>query len=648
MVDRGIDWAVRVLDRLSANPWLLFAVAFAGNAVVMPYLGLYHDAILYAGQVIHSADGHLANDLFFKYGSQNDYTLMPRALAALSAKFGVEPVFFVAYLIANAARLGASQLLMFRLFGRNAATAAGILLIAVADVPTGCSPVFRMNEPFFTARVPAIALSILALERVLAGRYLTAGVCLVLGMAMHPLMAFPAAAIAGTWVAWEWATTPTRRLIVAVGFTLGLAVVGVYLARTVGTLDPEWLGIILGKNSYLDPLAWRAFDNIRLIVVLGCVVALTRVVDGPRRRFLWVTVAAAVGGYLVAVLAVRGSWALLLQGQAYRAVWILELLGFPAAMVLVSRLWADPSRRVPAMAILALSLAAKDLARPISGQVFAGMVAIGVILAMISGRNRSDPGWLAWALAVGLGLWSAVWYVGFVPFEFQPLWVPPISDSVDWVMKEVPIAWVYGPIPRLTVVLLGAAGLLALMPRPGVAAGIAALFGVGVSVAVFEIPRMDRFADRLRPRQRDHQFLQEELARRWHEDRPPTIYWPYLQVQLGPIWTQLRVNSYFSIMQMSGITFSRECARESRRRLELAWLFEIQEALRVYRDHSELNEEDLSTVVDSPPPSREDFLKLAADPEVDFLVLPADFGGACASNGRVWIYDCRQIRTLSR
>ena len=47
---------------------------------------------------------------------------------------------------------------------------------------------------------------------------------------------------------------------------------------------------------------------------------------------------------------------------------------------------------------------------------------------------------------------------------------------------------------------------------------------------------------------------------------------------------------------------------------------------------------------DRPPPTAEDFRGLVAEPDLDFVVLPRDFGGSVATNGRVWVYDCRKLR----
>ena len=84
-----------LLRRLAARPLLLWALALLGNALWMPYVGIRHDAPLYAAQAVHAADGRFADDLFFAYGSQSQYSLTPQILAAATSCFGVEWAFLL-------------------------------------------------------------------------------------------------------------------------------------------------------------------------------------------------------------------------------------------------------------------------------------------------------------------------------------------------------------------------------------------------------------------------------------------------------------------------------------------------------------------------------------------------------------------------
>src|SRR6266404_6233513 len=79
------DWIARAHDalaRLAEKPWTLFVVLLAINALARPYGGITHDTRLYSVQVLNRVeDGAYADDLFFRYGSQDEYSLFSRLAA---------------------------------------------------------------------------------------------------------------------------------------------------------------------------------------------------------------------------------------------------------------------------------------------------------------------------------------------------------------------------------------------------------------------------------------------------------------------------------------------------------------------------------------------------------------------------------------
>ena len=49
--------------------------------------------------------------------------------------------------------------------------------------------------------------------------------------------------------------------------------------------------------------------------------------------------------------------------------------------------------------------------------------------------------------------------------------------------------------------------------------------------------------------------------------------------------------------------------------------------------------------LDSPGPTVADLARLCAEPELDYAILKHEFPGLyAATNGRVYIYDCQQVR----
>jgi hypothetical protein len=132
-----------------------------------------------------------------------------------------------------------------------------------------------------------------------------------------------------------------------------------------------------------------------------------------------------------------------------------------------------------------------------------------------------------------------------------------------------------------------------------------------------------------------------------HTPEPlPTVYYPTGQVEL--IWVDLHCKSYYDFFQAGTFTFKRECAVEGTRRKKLIAPFEVQRkqphlASMTERDR-ELWEGIIGARLDSPPPTLQDFYNLCADPILDYAILPNEFPGYEATNGHVFIYDCRKIR----
>src|SRR5262245_53474328 len=91
------------LDRLASRPLTVLCLLLLANALAAPYRGLFHDARLYAAQVRERVEpGSMAEDLYLQYGSQDRYSVFTPLMAPAVAAIGLEPAFFLAYLLGKA------------------------------------------------------------------------------------------------------------------------------------------------------------------------------------------------------------------------------------------------------------------------------------------------------------------------------------------------------------------------------------------------------------------------------------------------------------------------------------------------------------------------------------------------------------------
>lgn len=640
LTDRMAADFAGLFARLAARPGRLLAFCFAANAVCQPYAGIYHDAELYAAQVAHAGTGRFADDLFFRYGSQSDYTVVPMILGFPTRWVGVEPVLLAAYLVANAARLWATQALTFSLMGRTPAAAAGLLLGAVTSVPLGCEDVFLTNEPFFTARVPAFGACLFALERVLAGRFCVAAVLFAVGAVMHPLVAAPASAVALGCAVWGWAVSPLRWTLLGAVLASAGAVAAMYLVATSGTLDAEWRGLVLANNYHVDPLNWPTSDWVRLVVAPTAALVLPWP-DTVRRRFVVLVGVVAASGLLAAIAATHGTWALPFQVQAYRAVWPLEVLRLPLGTAAVGHLWANggATGRTASAGLLVVLLTGPDLFVQRSVLVLA--VGVGAMsLAILTTSAAETKNGLCGPVVAGLVAWGVVWYGAVVVPKFVAVLNTEAFARLQWPAPLHVARGYFGPFPRAAVGFAVVNGCVLLTRRyPRLACALAA--GIGVAVPI-EIHRAasGTLTARRSPLYAQAAFIRDVLAERWHGNRPPTVYWPAHTVR--SVWFDVGANAYFHPSQMAGNIFARDLAFESVRRQQLVRPFETDRYRRDIGPDAAII--GMAGAADIPSPTLEHFYTLVAEPGLDFAVLPLDFGRWIATDGQVYVYDCRELR----
>jgi hypothetical protein len=313
------DRLIAALQFLADSPGRLFAVMLLANAVGQPYAGMVHDSRLYAAQALNTWDGRFADDLFFRYGSQAKFTLFPKLFAPLCGHFGVDGPFWLGYLASTAAFLFASQRLVVALLGRSPVAVAAVILVAATPIPLGGLSLLTVNEPFFSPRIPAFALSLLTVERLLAGRPGQGGALVAAATALHPLVAAPAAAVWALWTA-RSVTGWSPERIAGIAAVAGAAGVALLVSpdigdRIGGRFDPDWRGWVMRLHKYTDPANWVVADWFRLAQAVGFATGMAIVWKGDRdrRAVLEFAVLLALAGVIVGGISRHTGCALLFQ-----------------------------------------------------------------------------------------------------------------------------------------------------------------------------------------------------------------------------------------------------------------------------------------------------------------------------------------------
>ena len=596
------------------------------------YHGLTGDAQIYAFQALARLRPQLATDLYLQNTSQDQFTAFSPFYAMSIDLLGLENAARLLTLVFTVWLLAAAWSVARAVSGRDAAWLAVALLLIVAG-DYGGSGVFRISEQFLTARLPAEALIITALVCHLRGRHglgflLAAGAFFV-----HPLIALPGLLLL------ICLSLPSRLIVLAaIGgliATLLIAVVATLLPSDIqglAVMDAAWAEVVRERSQFLFLPLWSVHDwevNTQPFLYLGFTAI---AVPDPRIRKLC-TAAALVGtaGLAVAWIgSALGPVAILVQGQAWRWVWISVLVSALLLPGVALQVWRDDTCGPLCVVLL------------VSGWILpmqVGMACVSLALAVWVMRSRfqglaAHLRWVAAALGLAIVAWVSIksWALmsssssapGYASGAAQirdifGLRIPAalFGALVWWCVRSARAAWV----PMVVSVLLAALSILL---------GPAALkqwhtFGSAVEV--------NEFSD-------------------WAAAIPPTstvLVTPTHDVG-GFVWFTLQRPNYLAVDQSAGVVFSRATAMEVQRRstvllplMDPNW--KIMTSLRAAAVSGRKADA-------APRPlTATNLRQVCADPTLGFVISPADIGLPRMRHDRAgpwkdWnLYDCSLIRS---
>jgi hypothetical protein len=602
--------------------------------VLHGYHGITGDGQIYAFQAFARLNPRLAVDLYLQNTSQDQFTLFSPLYAYWIGLLGLENAARLLTLVFTVWFLVAAWNFVCFVTGRETAwLAAAFLLIISGDY--GSSGVFRILDPFLTARLPAEALIITALACHVRGmKRLT--LLLALGaLFIHPLMALPGLLL----IACLWA--PVRvGVIGAIGgvfATLAIAVVAIILpmgSHALTVMDAAWLNVVRERSQFLFLQLWSAHDwdiNAQSFISLG----FTAVAVADERIRKLCAAAALVGAAGLAVAFISGligPVAILVQGQAWRWVWIVVFIGAALVPFTALQVWRD-EKCGPLCALLL-----------VSGWTMPGVdgtvcVSIALILwltrVQISSRLAPHSRWLSAALSVAMVVWTLVKCWAIVSPPTHPLGrvtfgVVQIHDMfalrIPAVLLGVLVWWGTSNLRTRGVPMLLSAMLIALSAY--------------AFPAAFKQPRTLAAAADVR------EFED------WVNAIPPSstvLVTPPRDVGAF-VWFTLGRPNYLAVDQSSGAVFSRATALEVRRRSEvlLPLMDPDWKIMTNLRAESGSGHKNKAT---TRPLTHENLIQVCADPQLGFVISPdkVGFDPRRHDHAGAWkdwnLYDCRTVRS---
>ena len=593
------------------------------------YHGIVGDGQIYALQALARIHPQLASDLYLQNTSQDQFTIFSPFYAWFIERLGLEAAARLLTLVFTVWLLAAAWSVARTITSRDGAWLAVAFLLIVAG-SYGGSRVFQFADLFLTARLPAEALIVTSLACYVRGWKGVAVVMSTAALFIHPLIAIPGLLLLIS------LAVPIRvsllGALVGVMVTLVLAIAATlysWVSQRLPVMDSAWLHIVQERSQFLFLQLWSFRDwdlNARPFFYLAfTALALP---DDRMRKLCIAAALVGVAGLSVAVIAsLVGPVALLVQGQAWRWVWIPTFIAALLLPATALQTWRD-DKCGPLCVILLVAgwtLSAVDGTACVSLALL-----LWILRPRISARIAEYSRWLAVVLFIAIAAWTLVqsWRIvasAHAPLaQIQEIFGLKISAAlcttfVWWWLRTRRNAW----MPTLLAGALLAASIF-LLP---------AAFKQSRTLAA--AADIDEFSD-------------------WRSVIPPTstvLVVPTRDVGAF-VWFTLQRPNYLALDQSAGVVFSRATAMEVQRRSDV--LLPIMDPN--WNILTNLRESAAAKHKINPairPLSATNLTQICVDSALGFVISPKKvaFDSLRHERAGAWtdwnLYDCRHIRSTT-
>jgi hypothetical protein len=598
------------------------------------YKGFSRDGELYAVQALQRIHPSLGADVYLENTSQDQYTIFSPMYAALIGALGLRNAELLLFVICTAWFLAAAWILARKLADEGTSWLAVALLVITGGY-YGAYSIFSYSENYLTARSLAEALVVTALACHFLGRRRLSLVVAAGALCIHPLMAFP-----GLLLLLCVRLPPRVAVAGAVGgvlAVLGLALIAVAspaIARFLTVIDSSWLEVVRERSQFLFLRYWTRNDwqsTARPFLSLG--VTAMVVADVRIRKLCFASVLVGAAGLAVALIACEiGPVAILLQGQAWRWIWISDFVGVLLLAPTALYAWREKKFGPVCAALL------------ISGWTVAvgGTAAIGLALLLWPLRSRIDDRaarYLRW----GAGA-SILILVGWNLANFWSLVTsPPLNAGREALVIERTRSIFGLQIPAVLAV-----GLIWYGLRTSRTLRVTALVAVVLAASsVLILPGALRQVDTVGTDAEIDEFAD------WRDAIPPTsnVLMVPTAKSASFAWFTLERPSYMSVDQSAGVVFSRATALEIRRRSQVLLPIMKPDWQILSQITQEAHGKKLQDM--TRPLTLQRLLDICQDPLLGFVIAKENVGFESirhthAGGFNNWnLYDCRRVRSAA-
>jgi hypothetical protein len=577
-----------IAPTLSAGQYIALAIlTIAFWLLTHPYIGIWHDAILYTAQALKILYPEIyQGDVFFQYGSQASFTSFPVLHAWLIERIGVDNSAFLITIIGQALFFTGS-ITLARHFLTPGQTI--IFLIFFTTLPVYSNPILYIFEVFATSRSITAGLSLLFLAFFLKKRFFAASAAITCALPLHPIMPLGAIAIA---------VFHLRFKVTATIISIGIASLIVFYTLEIPpisllslTIDSEWRDLVFQRSPFLFIEHWTSYDKSLLLLEISIILSARAYCTDKLKALFNATLISSAACLLISL---AGSWfsnALLIQLQTWRIILFVHIISAIAFAWLVSAAWNKTCGKLMILFYCSIFLTLNTTG---------GLPALVIHAAWAWCLKRNvTPHPLLLKGAYLILAQGVFWYAlntlfnilltTFTSHEFS------ILNKIAYHLK--------GSSFFVTATLIS---LLLLSKRSQKSYSRY----LGIAIIILAPTAIYLYDQRFRNETWDDGEAEPYITLREEIPKNTTVYF---EQGVQACWFMLRRQQYMSPYQTAGIVFSRGTAVESKRRADLLFKAGFKDGI-FPRDWKHMAE------VSPPEPTLGAFNALCQDPALDYVI----------------------------
>ena len=325
------------------NAWTSAGFAlliFALWMLARPFRGIAHDSVVYTlFAIARLHPDSVGHDFSMALGTQDHYTLFTPLYAWVIRAWGIDHAAALVTFITQVGFFTVCWQLARRFMRLDLVLLAMGLLVMLPGFYGG-GLVFAYVEMFATPRQPAEVLVLAGLLTAMSGRKVLAGVFMLAGMLLHPIIAATGVAL---WVVLDLALPWPRQALLVTGclaFPL-VVLAGVLPIGPFAKFDPAWFDVLWERLKYLWPTQWNAAAWYAVALAFGTLVmgALGCTQQQLRRLCLAVLITSGLGLLTAMVGGDLLHVALVGKVQMWRWLWLSGLMSVLLLPMIVVDCW---------------------------------------------------------------------------------------------------------------------------------------------------------------------------------------------------------------------------------------------------------------------------------------------------------------------